>query len=203
MKLVRGEHIRDTSNLVAIFVFGDGSEDIKIVEAMAERFDGKRLIFNPQLGGEKGIKSALRTIAILFDKLRLDWANVGVVIVIDKEYVEDYNKLEKVLLEFFNFKVVERNLDDRFFKFEIKRGPKETVLWIVVMGFTRRKEENEVILIKELLGENVDPVKRKIRNLLRRKGTSIRRLIRDADSRSLERAFDSLVKLFRELEKPM
>jgi len=187
-------------DVIGFVVFGNGAFDFRILRALCKRFNGIKKLAAPQLSGEKGFISALKTVTWLIDNIQVNWQKTSLIIIIDKEHIENPDDMKKHLVNFFTYEVKQEDSNNQYFEFEVQRGPKKTTLYIIVLGFNKRVEENISRLIKEEYGEDIPPEKQKIRDFLHRKNMRIEDLIKNSSEKALNNAFSNLMKLLRKLD---
>lgn len=131
----------------------------------------------------------------------MDWYKTSLIIVIDKEHLEELGDIKRQLVNFFHYEIKQEDKDNQYFEFEIQRGPKKAILYVVVMGFKKCIEGNISRLIRERFGEEVPPEKQNIKQFLRGRKMKIEDLIRDSSERALNNAFNNLMRLLRKIDR--
>lgn len=142
----------------------------------------------------------MKTVTWLIDNIQVNWQKTSLIIIIDKEHIENPDDMKKHLVNFFTYEVKQEDSNNQYFEFEVQRRPKKTTLYIIVLGFNKRVEENISRLIKEEYGEDIPPEKQKIRDFLHRKNMRIEDLIKNSSEKALNNAFSNLMKLLRKLD---
>jgi len=90
----------------AFILTGNGRQDIKILEAICEKYDHERVLAYPKLpaiGGKTGL-AVIDSAVGIFEHIH---GEIVVLLLIDKEHVKDINTFEKELLVH-GFRVLEK-----------------------------------------------------------------------------------------------
>lgn len=183
MRLIRGQALRG-ADVVGFLVIGDGSMDERILKALLRKFNDEKIVLMPQARPALGLDGSLDQAAYLIGRFGMD-----VLIVIDKEHFDD-ERFERLLGERFS----EREEKERAGSLRhlwVRRGQRSASLFVAVMGHERRIEENLAILIRELLGEEIEGTKGAVWGFLKRLGLHVSELVRRASEEQLKVAFST------------
>ncbi|MFA4646172.1 hypothetical protein P8X24_02695 [Pyrococcus kukulkanii] len=197
MKVITTETGKE--KIVAIALTGDGRTELKVLEAIAQRYNGKeRAMLFPKspLGGTSKGTSIIKT-AELVAKIT---GITTVLIMIDREHVQD---IEGPLRE--TLKDAEIGPGNPI----IARSKNMTIL-VVILGKKKAIEENLAELINLEAGKQVvDPklpvkeLKSQIKYILKTefgKPKSIKKFLERCKMENIERAFDGLARALKLLE---
>jgi len=191
LRLVRGQRLEE-GQLTAFLVIGDGHHDESVLEALLKRFESreqKKALLMPQDRPALGLAGSLDLAAYLIRRFGKD-----VLVVIDREHFSRnfYQLLGEVLRKHqLGQYTIRRRRTRGFREVEVRRDEEIVKLYVAVMGFERRVEEAEAVLIREFFGVEVEPEKGVIRSFLKEKGMSVEDLIMRAGEAKLKKAFPS------------
>lgn len=178
---------------VAFILTGNGRQDIKILEAICEKYDHERVLAYPKLPaiGDKTGLAVIDSAVGIFEHIH---GEIVVLLLIDKEHVKDINTFEKELLVH-GFRVLEKKpCSSRYcVMFIVSRGPKQGLIILAIQGKDKNLEENLSDLIYLRFREKVEPEKQALRKWLREQGrTSLKKLIEETNIETIEKAFPAL-----------
>ena len=208
MRVVSGEY--PETDVVAYVIIGDGARDERILRAIAEKFDHSKVVKIPQLPcgmrysktlGLKGLVGCTETLAACINITKVK----TYVYVIDREHVGPEERvpeeLRRVLTER-GFEVEEvRQLDVGAWFVKTRRGTKEITLYVAILGFNTKIEENLAKLIELLHHELVKPNKENISKWLKEHKLDDYELVRQASKRIIREAFPSLAIIVEKLSQ--
>lgn len=178
---------------VAFILTGNGRQDIKILEAICEKYDHERVLTYPKLpatGGKTGL-AVIDSAVGIFEHIH---GEIVVLLLIDKEHLKDINTFEKELLVH-GFRVLEKKPCSSGYcvMFIVSRGPKQGLIILAIQGKDKNLEENLSDLIYLRFREKVEPEKQALRKWLREQGrTSLKKLIEETNIETIEKAFPAL-----------
>jgi len=178
---------------VAFILTGNGRQDIKILEAICEKYDHERVLAYPKLpaiGGKTGL-AVIDSAVGIFEHIH---GEIVVLLLIDKEHVKDIDTFEKELLVH-GFRVLEKKPCSSGYcvMFIVSRGPKQGLIILAIQGKDKNLEENLSDLIYLRYREKVEPEKQALREWLRVQGrTSLKKLIEETNIETIEKAFPAL-----------
>ena len=178
---------------VAFILTGNGRQDIKILEAICEKYDHERVLAYPKLparGGKTGL-AVIDSAVGIFEHIH---GEIVVLLLIDKEHVKDINTFERELLAH-GFRVLEKKpcSSGCCVMFKVSRGPKQGLIILAIQGKDKNLEENLSDLVYLRFREKVEPEKQALRKWLREQGrASLKKLIEETDIETIEKAFPAL-----------
>lgn len=187
------------SRVHGYLLVGNGPSDVRILTVLAERFDHSKVLRIPQtpLRGRKGLKASIESLTFCLDRPAMN----RFILVIDREHVASKEEIEEKLQEC-GFECLEiEEINSGAYYVEAKRGDKRALIYIALLGFKKRIEENLAQLIKVMYNEDLEPRKKVIRRWLKVKGLRDVDLIRKARDEQLNQAFPSVTIVFRLISK--
>lgn len=185
MRVVRGEHTTITH---AYVLTGNGSRDIRVLSALAEKYDHSKILKTPQTPVKTGtgLTVVARALATLLN-MRITVNRY--LVLIDREHVESIREAERKFMEYGLEIIGTEELAEGSWMFKVKKGIKEANIYMVLLGTRKRIEENIAKLILLVYGEKVEENKEAVNNWLRKhKLEDIRDLVRKATRNQLEKA---------------
>ncbi|HIQ12985.1 MAG TPA: hypothetical protein EYH44_01150 [Thermoprotei archaeon] len=193
MKFYEGEVV-STDGIV--FLTGDGGREKRVIEALAEKYNHKKTIFRPTFiphrTGLTGVVEQLATLTNLKISVK------SYLIVIDKEHVNNFSQVERKLGTY-GFEILEKKLEEGAWIVKCRKGVKEIMLYLAVMGEEKCIEENLAKLIRLRFGEEVGPTKRELDKWLKSRGMNERSIIEGAGEDVLRKSLPNLVTLLEEI----
>jgi len=194
MRVSEGEA---TPKVHAYILTGNGSRDIRVVKATAEKYDHSKVLKVPQtpLKGT-GLASVAKAVATLMSK------RVGVsryLIVIDREHVKSFKEVMKKFTEYGLEVKSTEELAEWSWVLKVRRGSREADVYVAVLGVRRRIEENLAKLIELTCGEKVEGSKKAVGKWLRKNKLEDTDLVRKASKQQVEEALPTLTKALKEL----
>ncbi len=197
MELVEGETYR--GSILAFAIFGDGSFDKRIFEAILHKFNGKYSIIVPTLSFRAtGGHGAIKILAWLIDnKQKFSVFPPEIWIIIDKEHKKELLDSLKIYFQHENLQA-----EDNILHISISRTGTEYISLIVIfMGIEKRIEENIAILIRERMNISIKPDKKEIGKILRKHGIKLKQLVDTSKKLELRKAFGRLIDLLEKYEE--
>ena len=199
MKVIEGE----PGPAQAYVLSGDGPRDIRVFKAIAEHhYDHDKQLRCPQTPIRRrhrtgwGLSGVITALALC-----LRTTVKRYIILLDREHANAMQDFEKKLREH-GFEILDkRELADTAWYFKASSGGREAEIYVALLGFEKRIEENLAALIRLKYGNHVQPNKTAINRWLREHRLNDAELIRKATKRELEQAFPSLTRILRELTK--
>jgi len=195
MRVVEG----DTAHLVhAYIITGNGSRDLRILKAIAEKYDHSKTLRVPQtpIRVETGLIALARTIVTLADKpVRIS----KYLAIIDREHVSSLKDVINVFKKFGLEIISVKEIVAWMWLINVRRGPKNLNIYLAVLGIRQRIEENLARLIELIHGERVEGTKEAVNKWLKEHGLEDIDLIREAPKKHLEEAFPTIVRALKDL----
>ncbi len=194
MRLVSAISVKEP---VPIVLFANGRRDERIFRGIASKYNHKKTLLSPQIPRVTGL-AILETFARLVEMTEV----TVFVIIIDREHIREEERL-LYWLNGYGFKARIVSKRNSLLKMICERGPKSVVLYIVLLGYTEKGniEENLSELIKLISGEEVKPDKVSIASWLKKKRMRDVDVVMRASKSQLEKAFQPIIDLLRELER--
>ncbi len=195
MRVVRGEHTTITH---AYVLTGNGSRDIRVLSALAEKYDHSKILKTPQtpIKTGTGLTVVARALATLLN-MRITVNRY--LVLIDREHVESIREAERKFMEYGLEIIGTEELAEGSWMFKVKKGIKEANIYMVLLGTRKRIEENIAKLILLVYGEKVEENKEAVNNWLRKHKLEDTDLVRKATRNQLEKAFPTLTKALEKL----
>jgi len=181
----------------AYVLTGNGVREHRILEAAVLKFNHTKILKIPQtgLGRPTGLEGVTRALAEVIEKVNVR----RFLILIDKEHVTNLNEvLNKLRSHGFEILRIEE-LDTNCWRIKARRGHREAILYLAVLGIKKSIEENLAKLIEITHYEQVEPAKETVYGWLRRRGIRDKDLIQQASKKSFRLAFPQLAKALEEL----
>ena len=213
------------ANLVSLVGTGDGTDELIILEAFGEIYNGEKGIWWPKLPFKPPddiVKKGFAMLDSITPFLRLCPSNDSYFFLVDREYVNIQpkkkgreSKKPKTLRDRIIKRLRDKNIKtehfheiirDSSFHLRCKCGSRTLNVYIAISGEELRLEEEISKLIEELEGIKLPPDKDELRNYFRTGhdtksiGEGTAKLIRKATHEQLESCFPSITSIFRLLE---
>jgi len=196
MRVVKGEYVR-----AHVYVLvGDGGRDVRILTAVAERYNhGKvlRVPRTPTTAGT-GLDSVIRALAKLLDaRVVID----KYLILIDREHVKSLKDVKGKFTSY-GFEVLSvEDLNEASWVLKVRRGAKVIKVYVAVLGLSKRVEENLAKLIKLTYGDDVEGSKESVNKWLKEHGMKNSELVSKASRQQIEKALPTLTQTLKKLAK--
>lgn len=201
MKVVESELVE---HVHAYLLTGNGSRDLRIMKALAEKYDHSKVIRTPKSPLPRRKPIGLKPVIIALAHLSEDYPQVnGYVIVIDLEHVSDVEQCRKALREH-AFKIeYEEQLGESAWYFKTVRGAKEQHIYIAVSGCREASsiEYHLAQLISLRYNVRVEPNKEEVNRWLRTNDLDDKRLIRLSGIKYLEQVFSPHIKILKKISR--
>jgi len=172
-----------------LLLTGNGVRDLKIINLIAEKFNGKNIkISNPSLpknySTNKGF-SVLKSIDYLI--IVKDFKNIQkIILVLDREHIIN-NNISNLIKEYIHYKqILEEKINDKAWKFTFQRNNSVLELFIVIHGKEKNIEE-DINELRKIMGINVQ--------------INEKELIKKANLEYIKKVFIGLTAVFDILEK--
>ena len=196
MKLVRfGYDIKVPLKNVILTITGNGKMEYKILSAFAEKYNGlQKVIWFPKTPFVKHRKtglSVLDVVGIIVSRYKIE----NFLYIVDKEHVSSYEEIRSYLEK--------KSVRDISLEGNIlhgKYGLHKLMIYCAICGYSRRIEENISKLISIRFNVEIQATKEKIRDFLKKRGISIRKLIKDATKNQLRKSFQDLSNAIEHIE---
>jgi len=177
-----------------IVIYGNGSTEHRLIPEIMNRLGFRKEYIEPQIaGGTIGLKAAIDSVAVLLNRRATPRYYL---IIIDREHVPGKNTIEdQLVIRGFTQIQFETLYPNYAWNITCRRGAKQATIYIVALGTEQTPyiEGNISKLIQLEYDEYVEPLKKKIREWLRRRNMRDRDLIKQATRTNIEEAFKPLV----------
>lgn len=194
MNVIEGEL---TPAAHAYALIGNGRRDIRILKAIAEKYDHSKTLRAPQppISPGTGLTIVARSLAKLMDQVAVS----RYLIIIDREHAKSLQEAEEKLREHgVNITSAEK-LTEGSWLLKAKRDSRKAEVYLAVMGEHKSIEENIAKLIELTYSERVKADKSEIRSWLRRHSLRDIDLVKEAGKQEVEAAFPALTRALKKI----
>ena len=184
---------------IAVIITGDGSEDKEIIEALADRFNGKADLGYPAAPGSLRGATGLSCLRVL--KTYIRWHS-KFLLFIDKEHLgRDPKEEVRRYLQGIGIEVENADAVNEIYIFKGVIGSKTFILYVIPQGFEKHIEENVVRLIQLHFKDEVEPNLHVVKKWLRKNHKmELYDFIKKVRKKELTIAFPNHTRIFSLLE---